>query len=401
MTTTARLAAPSSASAPSPAAACSSPCTSTRPRLFAQGPGGAAADLAGRTPSCTIARRRHRHDHHQEPRDRPGHQEHAADADRRGARRRLGQRHASSRPTLDQAKYGAQIAGGSTATPTNWMPMRHVGAAARQMLLAAAAQQLERAGRRADDRLGPRDASREQPLGGLRRAGRGRGDAAGAGAGDGDAQGSEGLQDHRHADQGRRHARRSSPASRSSASTSRCRACCTPSIEKAPVFGAKVATANLDEIKTLPGVKHAFVVEGDDQPDRPAAGRRDRRRQLVAGEHGAQAAEGHLGRAIRPRAEQRGLPGAGRRARQGRASDAAAQGRRRRHGAGRRGRRWSKPPTSIRSSRTRRSSRRTARRSCQGRQARDVGAEPDAGAAASRWSRRRCGIQPGRRHAST
>ena len=31
--------------------------------------------------------------------------------------------------------------------------------------------------------------------------------------------------------------------------------------EKAPVFGAKVATANLDEIKTLPGVKHAFVVE--------------------------------------------------------------------------------------------------------------------------------------------
>ena len=32
--------------------------------------------------------------------------------------------------------------------------------------------------------------------------------------------------------------------------------------EKGPVFGAKVATANVDEIKKLPGVKHAFVDRG-------------------------------------------------------------------------------------------------------------------------------------------
>ena len=42
---------------------------------------------------------------------------------------------------IDSARYGRQFAGGSRSIPSNWDPLRKAGAAARHMLVAAAAQQ--------------------------------------------------------------------------------------------------------------------------------------------------------------------------------------------------------------------------------------------------------------------
>jgi isoquinoline 1-oxidoreductase beta subunit len=164
----------------------------------------------------------------------------------------------------DPSKYGAQFAGGSTATPNNWEPLRRAGAAGRQMLVTAAAQTLgvpeaelttgggavhHHASRR---RLGygelvakagtlsPPDLERVtlkdpkdftiigRPIGGV---------------------------DNHKVVTGQ-------PLFGIDITVP---GMLYAVFEKGPVFGAKVASANLDEVRALPGVRQAFVVDGGTQ----------------------------------------------------------------------------------------------------------------------------------------
>ena len=161
----------------------------------------------------------------------------------------------------DEARYGRQFAGGSTATPMNWEPLRRAGAVGRQMLIAAAAQALNVPAAElttADGAVHHRASRRTLPYGELatRAAALPVPDPATVplkAAKDFAIIGTSipGVDNTKIVTgqplfsidvtvPGMKHA----------------------IYEKAPVFGAKVASANLDEILALPGVTHAFVVEG-------------------------------------------------------------------------------------------------------------------------------------------
>ena len=111
--------------------------------------------------------RRQGHDHRQESRDRSGHQDDAADDHRGRARRRLEGRHGRAGRSRREVRR-AVSAGGSTAMPDNWMPMRQIGAGAQQMLMAAAAAQWSVPESGAHDGVRPRDARGVEAIGRLR-----------------------------------------------------------------------------------------------------------------------------------------------------------------------------------------------------------------------------------------
>lgn len=161
----------------------------------------------------------------------------------------------------DPAAYGQQFAGGSLSTPMNWEPLRRAGAAGRQLLIAAAAQALG-------------VAESELTTGG--------------------------AAVHHHASRRRltyaELAARAATLPAPDPATVRLKAPADYRIigrpipgvdnlkivtgqplfgidvtvpgmlyavfEKSPVYGARVASANVDEVRRLPGVRHVLVVEG-------------------------------------------------------------------------------------------------------------------------------------------
>lgn len=163
-------------------------------------------------------------------------------------------------------KFGFQFAGGSFATPMNWMPMRQVGAAARQMLLAAAAS-----------RLGVDASSLTTSKGVITHAASGRtltyGDVASDAANVavpsldkvplkkaedftiiGRAIG--GIDSHRVV--------KGEPIFGVDVQLPGMK---YAAFERAPVFGATLVSADLDAVKALPGVEDAFIVKGDNKAD--------------------------------------------------------------------------------------------------------------------------------------
>ncbi|HEY6831048.1 MAG TPA: molybdopterin cofactor-binding domain-containing protein [Pseudolabrys sp.] len=162
---------------------------------------------------------------------------------------------------LDPSKYGRQVAGGSMSTPTNWDPLRRAGAAARQMLVTAAAQHWKVAASECETASGQvlhKSSGRSIRYGALAAA------AAKVPVPDLDKVALKNPKDYKiigHSVRGVDSPKvvRGEPLFGIDTDVP---GMLHAVFEKCPVFGGKVVNANIDAIKKMPGVHDAFVVEG-------------------------------------------------------------------------------------------------------------------------------------------
>jgi isoquinoline 1-oxidoreductase beta subunit len=158
-------------------------------------------------------------------------------------------------------KYGAQFAGGSFATPMNWEPLRQAGAAGRQMLIAAAADTWKCA---AADCATARGAVEHMPSGKKLDYGKLAAKACTLPAPDLKTVPLKDPKDYKVL------GKFTSGVDNPMVVTGQplfgidvTRPGMLYAVyQKSPVFGAKLVSSNVDEIKSKPGVRHAFAVQG-------------------------------------------------------------------------------------------------------------------------------------------